>query len=448
MTCRNAQRLGRVNATPARSRLRACTWALGVVAVLAVAGCGSIDETERVSTAGTTTSSLDVAAKVPPTGAFATCDDVPELESTVEGNLSGTQNPSDRLTDIIRDYGSQHESFAGLWIDRAHGGALVAAFTEGLEAHRGALAALLGEGTRFDVVRADYSNAELEAVRAEIWANANELEELSQFGIGTTRNRVEAGFVDAPAATLERFAELVPAALVCVDVSYSPEPPSGPLDIIPLADGSDPLVECRGIGKVRYSRLIDPLSIDEVDHPAVEALRAELRSPTPEPLPAGDWSVMHIDHDRATFAIVEGNVIDGRASFRSAGDRWVLSGHGSGGQPCEARVPLPPGLAHVEVHLDPDVVPRRASTSIFLLVDEIGCSSGREMGDALRGPQLIETDDEVLVAFAVIPVSGVATCQESPASPVRVKLSQPLGERALLDGTLMPPAPIKPRPDP
>lgn len=375
------------------------------------------------------------------------CEDVPELQSTVEGNLSGTQNPDDELMRIIRNYGAQHESFADLWIDRAHGGALVAAFTGDLEAHRTALAALLPDGTRFDVVQADYSTADLEAVRAMIQANAHELKGMSQFGIGTTRNRVEAGFIDAPEATLERLAALVPAALVCVDLHYSPEPPSGPLDIIPLVNANDPLVECRGIGTVRYSRLVDPLSVDEVDHPAVEVLRAEIEAPSPEPLPAGDWSVMRIDDDRATFAIIEGNVIAGRASFRLVGDRWVLSGYGSAGRPCESRVPLPPGLGHVRVHLDPNTLPRSASTSIFLLVNEIGCSNGREMGNALQGPQVIETDEAVLVAFAVIPVTGAATCPGSPSTAVTVKLSRPLGERALLNGALMPPAPIESHPD-
>ena len=375
------------------------------------------------------------------------CDDVPRLEGTVEGNLSGTQNPSDRLIDIIRSYGSQHESFADLWIDRAHGGALVAAFTDDLEAHREALTALLPHGTPFGVVRAENSVAELDAVRAVIHANVAEIEGLSRFGAPASLNRVEVAFVDPPDVTLDRLVELVPAALVCVDVFYPPEPPSGPLDIIPLANDSDPLVECRGIGTVRYSRLVDPVSVDEIDHAAVEALRAEIEAPSPEPLPAGDWSVMHIDEDSATFAIVEGNVIAGRASFRLAGDRWVLSGYGGGGRPCESRVPLPPGIAHVRVHLDPDTLPRPASTSIFLFVEDIDCSNGREIDNELRGPQIIETDDEVLVAFAVIPVWGVATCQGAPATSVRVDLSRPLGERALLNGALMPPAPLKPHPD-
>ena len=457
---------------PDRLRLRTCAWVLGTVAIVPAAACGSADPVDQVSTAGTDaaqdstsasalvssamtepsasgTPSPTVTTVVAPTGVLLACEDISELESTVEGNLSGTQNPDDELTGIIRDYGGQHrETFADLWIDRAHGGALVAAFTDGLESHREALAALLPDSERFDVVRADYSTAELEAVRAEIQANAEELEGISHFGIRTTRNRVEVGFVDPPDATLDRLAELVPAAPVCVDVSYRPEPPSGPLDIVPLVSADDPLVVCRGIGSVRYSRLVEPLSVDQVDHPAVEALRDELRSPSPEPLPTGDWSVMRIDDDRATFAIVDGDVIVGRASFRRAGERWVLSGFGGPNRPCEALVALPPGLAHVEVHLDPGSPPQPADTSIHLQVREIDCAGGRKMGDALRGPQVIETEDSVLVAFAVVPITaGAVTCQGNPSTRVTVELSQPLGERELLNAVRVPPAPIEIRPD-
>ncbi|MDE0318397.1 MAG: hypothetical protein OXI97_00795 [Acidimicrobiaceae bacterium] len=468
MTDRFVRRRRRLNGMAARHRL--CAWGLGAVAIFVAAACGSADQGGQVSTAGTRTpldsttvstavapvtgespesseSSPGAAAAVSSTGEPVACDDIPRLESAVEGNLAGTQNPSDRLIGIIRSYGNQHGSFADLWIDRAHGGALVAAFTDDLEDHRQALAALLPEGTPFDVVRAEHSAADLDAVRAVIHANAAELEGLSSFGAPASLNRVEISFVDPPAATLDRLVELVPAAMVCVDVFYPPEPPGGPLDIIPLVNANDPLVECQGIGEVRYSRLVDPLSVDDVAHPAVEVLRAEIEAPSPEPLPAGDWSVMRIDDDRVTFAIIEGNVIAGRASFRLTGDRWVLSGYGSGGRPCEARVPLPPGLAHVEIHLDPNTPPRPASTSVFLLVQEIDCSSGREMGDALQGPQVIETDDAVLVALAVIPVAGGATCPGNPFTPVTVELSGPLGDRALLNGAVMPPAPIEPHPD-
>ena len=42
-----------------------------------------------------------------------------EIQSTVEGNLSGTQNPDDELTRIIRDYGGQHREGVRRSVDRS-----------------------------------------------------------------------------------------------------------------------------------------------------------------------------------------------------------------------------------------------------------------------------------------------------------------------------------------
>ena len=81
-------------------------------------------------------------------------------------------------------------------------------------------------------------------------------------------------------------------------------------------------------------------------------------------------------------------------------------------------------------------------TTIHLLVTEWGCASGREMGDALRGPQVIETDDAVVVAFAVVPVVGGANCEGNPSTSVTVELSDPLGRRWVYDGLHFPPKPL------
>ncbi|WP_419943860.1 hypothetical protein [Candidatus Poriferisodalis sp.] len=128
-------------------------------------------------------------------------------------------------------------------------------------------------------------------------------------------------------------------------------------------------------------------------------------------------------------------------------DCW-WGGHGLSSMRCENRVILPPGLGHVAVHLDPAALPDPAATRIRLLVTEAGCTSGREMGDALRGPQVIETDHEVLVAFAVVPYVGAANCPDNPDVHATVELTRPLGDRALLHGILVPPEPIQLRPDP
>lgn len=352
-----------------RSRLWACAWALGAVAVLATAACGSTSRPEQVSTAGPLageSTQPPPAAVVPTIGAFAACDDIPDVESIFGPGPAFDKLPSS-VFDTVGEYGAKHsDEFGFMWNGAAPGGAIVAAFTGNIEDHRQALEALLPPGTPFDVVKVDHSHAAL----LELQASIGRLQGMQGIGIWTVRNRVSLDFVDPTDATLELLAETVPADMVCLEVIYSIEPPSGPLDIIPLDVDGDPPTEC--------------------------------------------W--------------------------------W--GGYGLSTTKCENRIVLPPGLGHVAVHLDPAVLPDPADTRIQLLVTEAGCTSGREMGDALRGPQVIETDAAVLVAFAVVPYVGAANCPDNPDVHATVELSRPLGDRALLHGVLVPPEPIQLRPDP
>ena len=104
---------------------------------------------------------------------------------------------------------------------------------------------------------------------------------------------------------------------------------------------------------------------------------------------------------------------------------------------------LPEGLNRVDVRLDPESPPSPDSTAIDLLVTEAACASGREMGDALQGPQVVENDTSVLVAFAAIRLAARAVnCQGNPSTPVSIKLSQPLGQRTIYDGLYVPPKPL------
>ena len=225
------------------------------------------------------------------------------------------------------------------------------------------------------------------------------------------------------------------------EITRTPQPPDGPLDVIPDLDIEDPLVSCSGTPVLRYSQLIDPTPIDEVDHPAVDVLRAEMDSPdAPLPRPPGPWVVISIDDDSAIFAVLsEGGF--GTAGVERRGNRWVFAGEAYG-RPCEPVVPLPPGLARVEVRLDINSMPDAGDTTIDLLVTEQGCAHGREMGDALRGPQVIETDHAVVLAFAVVPIAGTATCPDNPAAAVTVELSEALGRRWVYDGLHFPPKPL------
>ena len=309
--------------------------ALLVVAVLVV-GCGnggSGDVAGDVVVGGSelvppTTRPTDVPAG--PTG-LARCEDVPELRSQLEGELSGRRNPDHIVEGVLATYAMEHpDTFGGRWIDRASGGVLVLGFTDDPEPHRAAILERrptaddypvvdppppitddrpLGErdDVVIDVVQVRFSEAEVEVIRDRMWRSISR-EDWRSFGLDGTgydikRQRVSLYLVNPPEGALAEIAERIPdPSAVCVEVTRTPQPPEGPLAVIPDLNEEDPLVSCPGTPPVRYSQMIDPPSIDDVDHPAVDVLRAELRDPGDEPLPRGRWVVISIDSDRATFA--------------------------------------------------------------------------------------------------------------------------------------------------
>jgi hypothetical protein len=445
-----------------------CTLLSLTVAVAIVASaCGSSDNGDLTTTAATLSDAAynafiaQTEPLAPDGGALVPCDDVPEMEARVDGTLGGRQNLDDDATSVLVTYWREHlDTFGGMWIDRAHGGAVVLTFTDDPEAHREAILARapspdgypaasprppivddrpLGERDDIviDVQQVAFTDAQLQATQAHLVEYMGP--EYGLMGMSGTvqQNRISLEFVDPPDGAIEAIGELVASAAVCTTVTRTPEPPDGPLSVIPDLDTEDPLVTCSGIPPIPYSALVNPTPIAEVEHPAVDALRGELAAGGPESLPEGDWVVIDIDDNRADFAAL-GDGTFGTASFELQSGRWVLAGW-SAGSSCEPVVALPDGLGRVEIHLDPDAPPEPADTVIHLLVTEVDCASGREMGDALIGPQVVETDDAVLVAFAVIPVVGGADCQGNPSTPVTITLAAPLGDRELLDGARVPP---------
>ena len=364
----------------------------------------------------------------------------------LERILDRVEEPELRYKRAVLRYGQQHPgTFGGYWTDPLMGGSIVAAFTDDVDAHRTAIAALVPSIVKFDVVQVDHSERELLAVHHGVASYTGPAYGLTGVGLNTTRNRVTLHFTDPPAGALADMAQLVPVDMVCANVYISPEPPSGPLEVIPDLAADDPMVICGGYGPMPYSRFLNPPHIDDVDHPAAERLRDALDSPPGRLLPAGEFHVMDIDEDSVSFAAFSDEGIKDVTVIYGRG-RWRIGGWSSDAYSCDVRVALPPGLGHVEVHLDPGLdpgsLPKPGDTSIDLLVQEIDCANGRKMGDALQKPQIIETDDEVLVAFAVVPVSGGANCPGNPFSRVTVELSQPLDERVLRDGTYLSPKAI------
>ena len=371
------------------------------------------------------------------------CEDVPELGSRVEGNLGSGLNVDDDAMDVVLDYRREHqESHGGLWIDRDNGGAIVLAVTDDPDVHRQELQdRLSGLDAIIDVIQVEFTKAELAEVREILGSFMGPEFGLLVMGTSESQNRVSLEFYDPPEGALKMFAELVDPRTVCVTITRSPELPDGPLALIPDLEAEDPLVTCAGIPPVPFSKLSNPVPIDDVDHPAVEALRTLVQQRSVWELPDGDWQVINIDEDHATFAVAASQGF-GTATFeRTSRDNWVIVGSGTG-PPCEPVVVLPEGLNRVAIRLDRNSPPNPEDAAIQALVTEESCASGREMGDALLGPQVIETDEAVLVAFAAVSPIGPADCPGNPSTPVTIQLSQPLGQRTLHDGLHVPPKPL------
>ena len=371
------------------------------------------------------------------------CDDIPKLESRKEGNRGPGANADDDVMAVVLAYRNETpESHGGLWIDRDNGGAVVLAVTDDPEAHRQELQdRLAGLDAVFDVVQVEFTKAELTDVRDVVRPFMGSEFGLLSMGTSESQNRVSMDFYDPPDGALAMFADLMDPAAVCVNVTYSPEPPSGPLALIPDIEAEDPLVTCSGIPPVHFSKLSNPTPIDHVDHPAVEALRALVQERGVWELPDGDWQVVEFDEDSATFAVFASDGFGSAIFERTSRDNWVIVRSGAG-RPCEPTVVLPDGLNRVAIRLDPAALPKPEDSTIHVLTTETECASGREMGDALLGPQLIETDEAVLLAFAAISSVGPAECPGNPSTLVTIELSQPLGQRILYDGLYVPPKPI------
>jgi hypothetical protein len=110
----------------------------------------------------------------------------------------------------------------------------------------------------------------------------------------------------------------------------------------------------------------------------------------------------------------------------------------------------PPGMPPVA---DPDLPAVPASwrvaatadngTVLDLLVNEIGCASGRPADGRIRTSAEYRAD-AVVVTVLVKPRSGAQSCPGNPDTRYTLRLDEPIGSRVLLDGGQSPPAPPPP----
>jgi hypothetical protein len=300
----------------------------------------------------------------------------------------------------------------------------------------------------FDVVQADFTEAELQAAQAEV----NELFDdpdagLEGTGIRSTINRVALTLLEPTEERVAALSARVPTNRVCVDGEpLSPDrdvfTPGDPLDVIvvPGPDGTippDTVVSCAG-PQFTLAALDSAIPVAEYgDTQLMVELDAFLNGPEGQYWPQNGWYVLTESDDQLTLISADPN---GAAfmTFEATRVGWSWAG-ASGYGKCRPRVTLPDGLGDVRWRLDPAFgPPTPESTEIHVLVTEQACVGGQTTGDRLLGPEVIETDAAVLIAFAAINLAGAQSCPGNPSTPVAVTLPSPLGERPIHDGLVVP----------
>ena len=103
---------------------------------------------------------------------------------------------------------------------------------------------------------------------------------------------------------------------------------------------------------------------------------------------------------------------------------------------------MPPGFGRATWAVNPAAAaPGPASTTLNILVWEVTCSSGSPTSGRMSPAVIDYLPGTVTVTIGVRPREGLQRCPGPPGTPAVVELSQPLGNRVLLDGGRLPPGP-------
>lgn len=207
----------------------------------------------------------------------------------------------------------------------------------------------------------------------------------------------------------------------------------------PSASNSDDQEVSCGAGSFSFpiGSLQDIQPLETADPGGVaDAIAPFLESEEGDFWPQEGWHVLHQDDARVVLVARQE---PGSLAFQEvvrSGSGWEWAGGSMRESPCRLEIVAPESVNTVDWRLDPDgAVLTPESTEVGVLLTERECVSGQEIGDRLLEPQVVITDDWVLVAFAAQPPEGDAfDCQGNPESPFTLELAEPLGERELVDG--------------
>lgn len=173
--------------------------------------------------------------------------------------------------------------------------------------------------------------------------------------------------------------------------------------------------------------------------PAAEALRRHLGTNDMDIdfLPDAGW----IEVSRTAASVIylaPDPAVEGSFAFVSVGrdgDAWAVDGWGG----CPLQPDVGPDLGIASFRVAPDVELDPETRELAVLVTERACNSGEDARGRITVAAIDEDDDSVTVTLAVRPRGGAQECPSNPETPFVLELSAPLGDRALLDGSSVPP---------
>ena len=217
-------------------------------------------------------------------------------------------------------------------------------------------------------------------------------------------------------------------------------PPTG----TPLTD--ETLVTCGGRMTFLASGLDAPTGAEKASGPEFDALRAAFAmfaGPYPD---AADWSWRLAGRDDSGAIFLARTSVSGATGWMSievARDSGGWHPLTIGG--CNLHVVLSSAFEAATWLLDPAFPPPAAdATELHVLVRERACSGFVPATGRISDPTIQYAPETVTVTIGVRPLGGVATCPGIPDTPTLVHLTEPLGDRILLDGGPYPPAPPSP----
>lgn len=231
---------------------------------------------------------------------------------------------------------------------------------------------------------------------------------------------------------------LVMLGTACGGGPAEPTPSSSP----PIAVDPDTVavnVTCGG-PPFPASVLAERGTAESAAGPEADALRDLLTRPEADDLlPATGWRlavhtgdvVVYIADvepigDEPAFADVTLELVDGA---------WRMHGFGQ----CRPVADVGPGLGLAEFRVADHETLGPETIELDVLVTERACNSGADARGRIVEPAIIPSADAVVVVFGVVPRGGIQACPSNPETPARLVLPEPLGDRALLDGSSVPP---------